>query len=422
MARVLCLTSWFPPHHAGGYELSCHDVMAGLAERGHHVEVLTSTHRNAGVADPAQDPVVAVHRDLQLYFRDGDLWIPSMRRRLQVERANQQALRAALESCRPDVVAVWHVGAMSLGLLSTIATQGIPMVHAISDDWPIYAPRLDQWLRPLRRVPGLGPAVELPTGVPARLPRLDDGAACYISEVTRARCERRSPFSFAHSTVVYSGIDGALFSGVGTTPYPTWRSRLLYVGRIDPRKGIETLVRALALLPDATLVVDGHASGTERAQLDAWTSQVGVTDRVTVQTSAREDLPRVYAEADACVFASEWAEPFGLVPLEAMACGTPVAATGVGGSGEFLWDGGNCVRFEAGDPEALAAAVRRLAEHPALRAHLASQGLRTADFFDVSRLTDTFEAWYEAAASGYRDGVPADRRPPTPTTRWVGAT
>lgn len=420
MTRVLCLTSWFPPHHAGGYELSCHDVMAGLAARGHHVEVLTSSHRNDGVDDPADVPVAAVHRDLRLYFRDGQLWAPSWRTRRRVEGDNQRALQAALDACDPDVVAVWHVGAMSVGLLTTIDQRGIPMVLAVSDDWPIYAPRLDPWSRGLQRLPGLARATERVTGLPARLPDLSECAACYISEVTRDRCERSSPWTFAHRPIVYSGIDGALFADAPATSTATWDGRLLYVGRVDARKGIRTLVRGLAALPDASLVIDGHASTAERQQLATWTAEAGVSDRVRLQTSPREQLPAVYAAADACIFASEWAEPFGLVPLEAMACGTPVVATGVGGSGEFLWDGGNCVLFEPGAPHALAAAVRRLADHPDLRTHLVAQGAVTADFFDVSRLTDTFEDWYGAAAVGYRDGVPDPRHPPTPTTVWAG--
>ena len=90
--------------------------------------------------------------------------------------------------------------------------------------------------------------------------------------------------------------------------------------------------------------------------------------------STRGELAGRYRDADAVVFPSEWEEPFGLVPLEAMACGTPVVATGVGGSGEFLVDGVNCVRFRAGDPAALAAAVRRAGRRRGLRARLVADG------------------------------------------------
>lgn len=418
MTRVLCLTSWYPPHHFGGYELSCHDVMTRLAERGHHVEVLTSDHRHDGIDDGSPTPVAAVHRDLQLYFRDGALWSPSLRRRLAVERANQRALAAALDSCRPDVVAVWHVGAMSLGLLTTLVERRGPIVYAVSDDWPIYARQLDPWTRALGKVPGAARLAELVLRTPSRLPRLDrSGAFCFISEVTRQRCARSSPWTFPISTIVYSGIDGRLFDaspGDDLAERPPAGDRpleLLYVGRIDERKGIRTVLAALALLPDAHLVIDGRAGDDDRRALDQWATEAGVAARVTIQCSERDALPATYRAADVCVFASEWEEPFGLVPLEAMACGTPVVATGVGGSGEFLVDGGNCVLFRAGDPTSLAAAVRRLRGDAALRAHVVRNGAVTAEFFDVDHLAAAFEGWHEAMSTGALEH-PTDRRPP----------
>ena len=413
MTRVLCLTSWYPPHHTGGYELSCADVMTRLAERGHHVEVLTSDHRHEGVPDGDPAPVAAVHRRLRLYFRDGALWSPGLRTRLAVERDNQAALEDALASTRPDVVAVWHVGALSLGLLTTLVRRGIPLVYAVSDDWPAYASKLDAWTRLFRWAPGVRWLVERATGVPTTVPDLGrSGVFCFISEVTRGRMQRGAPWSFPNSTLVYSGIDRRLYRGPARTAPRPWRWQLLYVGRIDPRKGTRTLLEALALLPDATLVIDGRPSEPEREQLTRWVDELELGDRVRLQTSDRADLPSVYAAADVCVFPSEWTEPFGLVPLEAMASGTPVVATGVGGSAEFLVDGGNCLRYPAGDAAALADAVRRLAADPDLRDRLVAAGAVTADFFDVERLADTFEAWHQAAADGFSGELPADREPP----------
>lgn len=392
--------------------MSCHDVMARLTERGHHVEVLTSDHWHAGVDEPSPLSVAAVHRSLRLYFRDGQLWAPSLRERWSVERTNQRALRDAIASCRPDVVAVWHVGAMSLGLLTTVVRTGIPVVYAVSDDWPAYARNLDPWTRVWRRAGPLGGVGELLTRVPTTVPDLDPtGSWCFISEVTRARCRRSSPWSFPRSSVVGSGIDGRLFRLAEAPPGAAREGiELLYVGRIDERKGIRTILRALPHLPTARLVIDGHVEDADRDALRAWADEVGVTHRVTVQKSDRDDLPAVYAAADVCVFASEWEEPFGLVPLEAMACGTPVVATGVGGSGEFLVDGENAVLYRAGDPEALAGAVERLAGDAALRERLLANGLVTAERYDVEHLADAFEDEYvNAAAAGGRPRPPAGR-------------
>ena len=123
----------------------------------------------------------------------------------------------------------------------------------------------------------------------------------------------------------------------------------------------------------------------------------------------RAELRERYAEADVCLFPTEWPEPFGLVPLEAMACGTPVVATGSGGSGEFLLHGENCLRFPPGDAAALAAAVRRLADDPDLRRRIVRTGFATANELSVDRLADVLEAWHIAAAGRYASGRPGDR-------------
>src|SRR4029079_8556256 len=78
------------------------------------------------------------------------------------------------------------------------------------------------------------------------------------------------------------------------------------------------------------------------------------------------------------IFPVIWEEPWGLVPLESMALGRPVIATGRGGSGEYLRDEDNALLYEAGDADALAAAVRRLADDPKLRARLRHGGSEAA--------------------------------------------
>lgn len=420
MTRVLTLSLYYPPHHVGGYEVSCRDVMDRLAQRGHDVTVLTTTARLPGVDDPAGEAraAVPVRRELQAWFRDDHLYAPSLPVRWTTERRNHAALQHALDDAHPEVVSVWQLGAVSLGLLTAVAERGIPVVYAVSDDWLSYGPVLDAWSRLFTRRPGVGRALRPLLGVPTTLGDLGaTGTFCFISEVTRERAERYAPGSqrpgprFPDATVVYSGIDLHLFTlADGPVVERPWRGRLLYVGRYDTRKGIETLIRAMPLLDAATtLEVQGTGDPGERARLEALAAELGVAARVTFGAVTRAELPERYRAADAVVFPSEWEEPFGLVPVEAMACDTPVAATGVGGSGEFCIDGENCVLFTAGDPADLAAAVRRLARDADLRRHLVTQGRTTARYFSVDHLTDAFEAWHAAAATRFAAGRPPRR-------------
>ena len=416
LTRVLCLTSWYPPHHFGGYEVGCYDVMTRLERRGHHVEVLCSDEAVPGATAPDPDHEGHVHRTLRLYYRDGDVWTPPWRERLAIERHNQRALAEALAACRPDVVSVWHVGAMSVGLLTTLVDHGLPVVYDIQDLWPAYAVKLDPWLRLWARSSVLGRAVARATGVPATVPDLDAaGGACFISAMARDQVRTAGPWRFPRSGIVYSGIEPALFHPPAGERERPWRWRLAYVGRLDPRKGIDTVLRALPLLPEATLAVIGRGSDAQHAHLLDLAAELGVRDRITVGAADRADLPARYADADVCAFPSEWQEPFGLVPLEAMGCGTPVVATGVGGSGEYLRDEGNCLLFPAGDHVALAAAIERLAGDAPLRSRLVAGGLETAAFFDVEAVADELEAWHGDAVAGFPDGARPDRVPPTGT-------
>jgi glycosyltransferase involved in cell wall biosynthesis len=137
--------------------------------------------------------------------------------------------------------------------------------------------------------------------------------------------------------------------------------------------------------------------------------ELGVAPRVTVTTAPREELAEMYADADVFLFPSEWAEPFGLTPLEAMACGTPVVGTALGGTAEFMVDGFNALVVPPGDPRAIADQVRALESDGALRTRLVEGGLRTVRGLTTDALADTFEAWYVAAARRFADGVPAAR-------------
>jgi glycosyltransferase involved in cell wall biosynthesis len=122
---------------------------------------------------------------------------------------------------------------------------------------------------------------------------------------------------------------------------------VLYVGRFDPRKGIETLVRAFAkccdgetngdnTTPNLRLVIVGgsdpnQADGQERVRIEHLVHELGIADRTLfIGRVGHDRLPMYYTAADVCVIPSHY-EPFGLVAIEAMACGTPVIASDVGG-------------------------------------------------------------------------------------------
>jgi glycogen(starch) synthase len=414
--QILVLTNLYPPHHLGGYELSCSDVMDRLRARGHDVTVLTTTTRFEGVDEPADERAQGIRRDLAFYWDEHKLVRPPVWRRFVLERANQDALRSALDDTRPDVVSVWNMGAMSLGLLTTIIERDIPMVLAVCDDWLVYGPLLDRWARLFRRRKRLGRIVRARTGVPTTLPNIGDaGAFCFVTDFVRRRAAEKAHVIPRVSTVVYSGIDRIDFPPATQNARP-WSNRLLYVGRIDDRKGIDVAVTALSMLPDeTTLEIVGRGDEDYRRSLEAVAARLGVAGRISFDVVPRAGLKDRYRAADALLFPVVWEEPFGLVPIEAMACGTPVVATGTGGSAEFLANERNCLLVRPGDADDLARAVTRLSRDAGLRARLVANGLLLADELTTDRLADVFEAWHVAAADRFAHGYPENR--PSPLAR-----
>ncbi|MGH2923397.1 MAG: glycosyltransferase family 4 protein [Solirubrobacterales bacterium] len=375
--RVLTIGSMYPPHHLGGYELIWLDANRYLRDHGHEVRTLASDYR---VDDaPRDDPADDVHRELRWYWRDHRWPRVSLRERVRLERDNAAVLRRHLDEFRPDAVAWWSMGGMSLSLIERVRLLGVPALGYVCDGWMAYGFQVDAWMR-ATRAPLVGRAAEAATGVPTRVDLDGAGHWLFMSELLRGVCAERR--GLRRTSVAYKGADADVFRAA--EPH-RWDYRLLYAGRIDERKGIDLAIRALPLLPgDAHLTVLGGGDDAYLGELRALAEREGVSARVSFASGeSRERLRDRYAGADALLFPVRWREPWGLVPLEAMLVGTPVVATGRGGSGEYLRDRENCLIFDPEHgPEGLAASVRELAADGTLRARLRKGGFATARSID----------------------------------------
>jgi glycogen synthase len=377
--RILTVGNMYPPHHLGGYELMWRAGVEELRSNGHEVRVLTTDYR-APSPDPAITDDHGVRRELRWYWRDHEFPPLTARERLALERHNAGILADAMRELTPDVVSWWAMGGMSLSLIERVRRSPTPAVGFVHDDWMLYGPKVDAWQRAIARLGPAGPAVAAVAGAPAA--RNLGGAArwAFVSETCRRRAAAR--WQMPDTTIAHSGVDTSMFRPAASRG--EWADRLLYVGRIDSRKGIELAIRALEHLPNGQLTVVGSGDDAYLEHLRSVARETGAEDRIALRPAVgRAELPAIYAESDAVLFPVQWEEPWGLVPLEAMAVGVPVVATGRGGSGEFLRDGENCLLYEpADDPAALAAAVSRLADDEALRGRLRADGFDTAGRHD----------------------------------------
>jgi D-inositol-3-phosphate glycosyltransferase len=185
--------------------------------------------------------------------------------------------------------------------------------------------------------------------------------------------------------VVPCGVDLDLFSPEGVVePRTPGLHRLVVVSRLVERKGIGNVIDALTDVPDTELIVAGGPAASElpfdptAARLLGLARSAGVEDRV--QLRGRVDrcrLPALIRSADAVV-SVPWYEPFGIVPLEAMACGVPVVASAVGGLADSVVHGVTGIHVPPRRPDALGRALSDLLADPATRHRLGAAGARRA--------------------------------------------
>jgi glycogen synthase len=368
----------YPPHHYGGYEILWESAVEFLRGHGHDVRVLATDTRTE-----APDVVdKEIYRELRWTLRDGRFRSLGLRESLALARHNHRTLERHLDEFSPDVISWWAMGGLTLGLLDAGPRRNLPAVAFVIAEWLDWGRWADPWVHSFRgRRSRLIPIAATLSRIPVEPNYAEDARYVFVSEHTRRQALSLG-LGLRDTGIAHAGIHPDFLNAA---PEKAWEWRLLYVGRLDPNKGIDTAVEAMRHLPEqARLKVIGGWDSVEEARLRGLASEAGVSQRVHfVGQRARDEIVAAYGRADVVVFPVRWDEPWGLVPLEAMGRGCPVVATGRGGSGEYLRDEHNCLLFDADDDEALAAALNRLARDDSLRARLRRGGLETA-----SRYTD----------------------------------
>jgi glycosyltransferase involved in cell wall biosynthesis len=347
---------------AGGQNVHIAELSALLAERGHEVTVYTrrtdptsaeriSTDRGYTVVQVPAGPRMVLPKD-ELYPYMGEFATF-----LMTEWARD----------RPDVV---HAHFWMSGLASVLASRevDVPVVqtfHALGVVKRRHQGAEDS--SPPERV-----AIERMVGrnVAAVLATCSDE----VFELVRLGVPRTK------ISVVPCGVDLEKFRPDGPVAERTAPRRLLAVGRLVRRKGFDVAIAALPGLADTELVIAGGASADglsddpEAIRLRALAERLGVADRVRLLGQVtRAEMPALLRSAD-IVVCSPWYEPFGIVPLEAMACGVPVVSTAVGGLTDTVVDGLTGLHVPPNRPKALYRTIRSLLGNPQLRSAMASAG------------------------------------------------
>ena len=228
----------------------------------------------------------------------------------------------------------------------------------------------------------------------------------------------------AKISVIPCGVDPSLFSPRNSAQAKAHlglpdKRYILFVGRIDPVKGIDTLLRAMQLvkgtrnpLQDEHLLIIGGdldpavaATDSEINKLKRLTRTLGIKDMVTFLGAQRQDqLPYFYAAADMCILPSRY-ESFGMVALEAMACGTPVIASKVGGLASFIQNEMSGLLIPEGDEVSLAEKILLLLSDTSFKNTLGREARNRALEFSWPVVTRQVLSLYKAMQCGRKAGA-----------------
>ena len=393
--RLLGFGNGYPPAVIGGYPEVSADVLEGLAGRGHDVTMLVCPRTLPRGAPGPEGSRVKVRRELDYVLAAWRHPVAGMR---AVAR-DQRVVRAALAE-GVDAAIVWHMRGVMKTSLRLVHDAGVPVLYMLHDRWVLYE-RAGPWLRPWPAIDRAGFAAARNLVARAARPRIElgappierDGINCFVTKWLEDE-HRRLGWRPRVSHVVRGGFDLAPFVAAGATRAPgVPPRRLVFAGRVDWRKGLDTAVDGIAAAGlGHVLVVAGPVDDPNyRDKVAADAERLGV-QLEWLGALPRAELPALFASCDAMVYPSTEPESYGLGLIEAMAAGRPVITSALGGPREYLVDGENSLVFEPRDAGGLASALRVLEDDPDLVASIAVNGATMAAQHGIEPVLDRVEA------------------------------
>ena len=356
---LICPYAW---DDSGGVQVHVGELAERLRSRGHTVAVLAPVR-----GEHTPTGVCAVGRPLDIPYNASNAPIDPRPWAIR-------SVRDELQCFAPDVVHAHEPLAPSTSLWATLSSRA-PVVgtfhSAASRSW-LYDAAGPMLRRVARRL-----AIRI---------AVSEAAARFAARRIGGRFE-----------IVPNGVDVSRFAHAAPAPLDGER-KLLFVGRLDRRKGFPVAVEAFGRLaadrPDLHLVVAGD--GPDRAAIGTLTPPV--RDRVTMLGAVpNTDLPPIHAACDVFLGCAIGGESFGIVLVEALAAGVPVVASRIAGYSEVIRDGEDGLLVPPQDPAALAAATARVLDDLSLDHRLRDAGRRRASAFDWPVVTEAIEQRYRRA-------------------------
>jgi phosphatidylinositol alpha-mannosyltransferase len=363
----LVLVSPYSWDFPGGVQIHVRELAAHLRLRGHEVHILAPGKR------------VGVRDDVHIVGRAVPVRGNGSVARISFGPLVGREVGRALRTLKPDLIHVHEPLAPSVSML-TVLQANAPVVATFHSNVG------------RERVGSLWFQVAVPAVRPVW-----DGLACRIAVSEAARHSVTSRMGEAELEIVPNGVDVERFASAQPLA-PAMGRYLLFVGRLESRKGFPIAVQAFERLapvyPDLRLVVIGE--GSQRDAVDELPGSI----RARVDMLGRIDdtqLPRYFRSATAYLGPATGGESFGIVLAEAMAAGTPIVASNISGYCDVARNGKEAILVAPGEPDSLALGIRRLLETPGLADSLRAAGKIRAQDYAWDRVTDRIEGIYRRA-------------------------
>lgn len=361
----IALVSPYDYVHPGGVNSHVAQLAAEFRRSGHEVWVIAPVARDKTVPEG----VFAVSRSIATVPTGGS------NARVSLSPRASRRIKKLLEEERFDVVHLHNP-------LTPVVSMSFLQHRDVAQDTAMVA-TLHEYRADKNPLFTLGDPV-----IHRLIQRLDGRIA--VSEVSRAFNKTYFPGDYV---VIPNGIDVARFSGPDVRPFDRFqdgRPTVLFVGRLEYRKGFKYLLRAWPwvreVVPDARLLVVGAFDKRRKRPYVRYARQQGIRGVRFVGPASHSELPRYYRTADIFCAPSAGFESFGIVLLEGMAAGVPVVASDIPGYRTVLDDDVQGTLVQPRHPQALAKAIIDLLLEPDRRARLGQAGRIKAAAYDWSRV------------------------------------
>ena len=357
--RVALVTEYYYPHQGGVCE-HVHFLSAELRRRGHHVDIITSALGPA----PNEPGVIRLGHSMPVYG-NGSL------ARITIGAGLRRQMRETLAAGEYDVVHVHSPLSPTLPLVATLESS-VPVVGTIHT----YFPRSLAYtlLRPVFQ---------------SFLDRLDA-----VIAVSKTAVDAHAQYFDADWRIIPNGVDLSFFRP--NVPRPSTLTpgipHVLFLGRLDPRNGLATLIEAfkqVRMEREARLVIAGD--GPLRRYYTRLAARA--PDILFVGAVSRE-RPGYYAHSDVYACPTTKAS-FGITLLEAMACGTPIVCSDIVGFRDVVRNDHEALMVLCGDPSGLSAALARVLDDPALRFRLSTEGRACVSRYGWPAVADDIVTVYD---------------------------